>query len=273
MRGVFGQRKDRLYLPAIVWLLFVSAAAVLSPFLFTEASRRMDFRHALEAPSWAHWLGTDSLGRDLLSRMACGCTVSLGIGVGAVCLALWVGTWFGAIAGYYGKQLDRIMMSFVDMMLCFPAIFLILSVVAILGANALNILCIIGLTGWMGTARLVRAEVMTLKERDFVRASRVMGAGDLWILSRHLLPNAMGPVLVNGVLGIANAVLIEAGLSFLGLGVQPPMPSWGNILTDGKATVGIAWWLIVFPGLAIFLTVCSFNVIGEHFRKIQGGGR
>jgi len=153
-------------------------------------------------------------------------------------------------------------------MLCFPRFFLILSVVAIVGPNIFNVMVIIGLTGWMGVARLIRAEILSLKSRDFISASRALGANNFHIIFRHLIPNGIGPVLVSFVFGVAGAILTEAGLSYLGLGVQPPKASWGNILFEGRAVLGVGWWMILFPGLAILITVLSFNLFGEGLRDI-----
>jgi peptide/nickel transport system permease protein len=175
---------------------------------------------------------------------------------------------FGSIAGYYGGRIDSVVMRFVDIMLCFPAFFLILSVIAVLEPSIFTIMAVIGLTSWMGVARLIRSEILTLREREYVLASRVMGASDLWIVARHLVPNAIGPVLVSATLGVGGAILVESALSFLGLGVQPPTPSWGNILMDGKSTLGVAWWLTVFPGIFITLTVLSYNLVGERLRDL-----
>ncbi len=249
------------------WLSGLLLAAVLAPLFLSHHSEAMNFSSLLESPSRDHFFGTDSLGRDLFSRVAVGTRVSLGVAVAAVGLALLIGTLLGAIAGYFGGWRDRVLMALVDIMLCFPTFFLILAVIAILGPGVFNIMIIIGITSWMGTARLVRAEILSLKEREFVLASQALGAKGGWIVLRHLIPNAMGPVMVNAILGISVAILVESGLSFLGIGVQPPTPSWGNILTDGKATLGVAWWLTFFPGLMIFLTVLSANVLGETIRE------
>ena len=261
MKEMFRQKSSWM---AAAWIGSLAAAAALSPWFFSISAAEMDLSHVLEAPSAAHFFGTDPLGRDVLARILSGGAVSLGVSVSAVLLALWVGTWLGAAAGYFGGWVEKSLLVLIDVMLCFPTFFLILAVVAILGPSAWNVMVILGLTGWMGTARLVRAEVLSLKEREFVLAARALGAGSGRILFRHLIPNALGPVFVNGILGISTAVLTETGLSFLGIGVQPPTPSWGNILTDGKATLGVAWWLSLFPGLVLFLTVLSFNVLGER---------
>ena len=227
----------------------------------------MNFQELLLAPSADHLFGTDSLGRDLLLRVLQGACVSLGVSVTAVFVAIALGILVGALAGYFGGGWDRVLMTAVDIMLCFPTFFLILAVIAVLGPGIWNVVLIIGLTSWMGPARLVRAEVLSLKEKEFILAARALGAGDAWILSRHLIPNAMGPVIVNAVLGFASAMLVETGLSFLGIGVQPPVPSWGNILADGKATLGVAWWLTFFPGAAIFLTVLGANLLARRLER------
>ncbi len=250
---------------AIFWLVFWAVIALVSPFVFKSYSQDIRIGQALQAPSFQHWLGTDGLGRDLFLRILCGSSVSLGISFAAVVLALFIGTWVGAIAGYFGGWRDRLLMSVVDVMLCFPFFFLILAVVAVLGPSVWNILWILALTSWMGTSRLVRAQVLSLKEKEFILAARALGANEFWILRKHLIPNALEPVIVSGILGMSGAILAEGGLSFLGVGVQPPTTSWGNLLMDGKATLGYAWWMTFFPGVVIFLTVLSLNVIGDRF--------
>jgi peptide/nickel transport system permease protein len=172
----------------------------------------------------------------------------------------------GAAAGYYGGWIDATIMRFVDVMLCFPAFFLILAVIAFLEPSIWNIMIVIGLTGWMGVTRLVRADFISLRERDFVRAARAIGANDARIIFLHILPNALASILVAATLGIAGAILTESALSFLGIGVQPPIPSWGNILTAGKDNIDIAWWLSLYPGLAILITVVGYNLLGEGIR-------
>ena len=256
---------------AAAWLIFIALFALAGYAGMSARASEMHFQNVLTAPSAAHPFGTDSLGRDLLSRVAQGAAVSLGVAAAAVAIALLLGILIGAVSGYYGAWTDRALMGFVDVMLCFPTFFLILAVIAILGPGLFNIMVIIGATSWMGTARLVRAEVMSLKEREYILAARSMGARDGWILVKHLVPNAMGPVIVNAVLSISSAILAETGLSFLGIGVEPPTPSWGNILMEGRAALGVAWWATVIPGVFIFLTVMSANVLGEelHARRTR----
>ncbi len=245
----------------VILLLFVVAAF---PSLLTDRDpNRIDILRVLEPPSADHPLGTDELGRDVLSRMAHGARISMEVGFVATGIATAIGLLVGLVAGFYGKWVDAVLMRFVDIMLCFPSFFLILAVIAFLGPSILNIMAVIGLTSWMGAARLVRAEMLSLKERDFVAAARAQGAGDLRIIFRHILPNALAPILVWATLGVAGAILVESSLSFLGIGVQPPTPSWGNILTAGKDNIEFAWWLSVYPGLAILVTVLGYYLLGE----------
>ena len=268
MYGDFLRRllKDKLAFVglAVVVLLFLVAvfANVLAPYPPDE----IDVENILMEPTWAHLMGTDPLGRDVLSRIIHGSGVSLSVGFVAVGISTLIGIVLGAVSGYYGGLMDRIIMRFVDIMLCFPTFFLILAVIAFLQPNIWNIMIVIGVTSWMGVTRLVRAEFLSLRERDFVQAAISQGAGGLRIIFLHVLPNAMAPVLVAATLGVASAVLVESSLSFLGLGVQPPDPSWGNMLTEGKDNIEIAWWLSLFPGLAIFITVMGYNLLGEGIR-------
>jgi peptide/nickel transport system permease protein len=203
----------------------------------------------------------------VLSRIIYGARISLLVGFVAVGIATLIGMLVGALAGFYGGLVDAVLMRLVDLMLCFPTLFLILAVIAVLGPSIWNIMVVIGVTGWMGVARLVRAEFLSLKEREFIMAAQALGASDVRLIWRHLLPNALTPVMVSATLGVAGAILTESALSFLGLGVQAPTPSWGNILTMGKDNIEIAWWLSVFPGLAILVTVMSYNLLGEGIRE------
>jgi peptide/nickel transport system permease protein len=225
-----------------------------------------DTKRILAPPSRSHWLGTDQLGRDVLSRVLYGSRTSLAVGFVSVGIATLVGTLLGAVAGYHGGIVDNVIMRLVDLMLVFPRFFLLLAVLAFLKPSIWTIMVVIGLTGWMGVARLVRAEFLTLREREFVIWSESIGAGAFRIIFRHILPNAVAPVLVAMTLGIPAAILTESGLSFLGLGVQPPHATWGNILTDGKDALEIAWWMTLYPGLAILVTVLSYNLLGEGIR-------
>jgi len=242
------------------------AASLLAPFIAPYDPAQIHVDRVLVPPCREHPLGTDQLGRDVLSRIIWGGRISLLVGFVAVGIATAIGVVLGAVAGYYGGWVDGLIMRLVDVMLCFPALFLILAVVALLEPSIWNIMVVIGLTSWMGVARLVRAEFLSLKERDFVLAARSLGARPARIIFVHILPNATGPVFVSAILGIGSAILTESALSFLGIGVQPPTPSWGNMLTAGKDHLKIAYWLSLFPGLAILLTVLGYNLLGEGIR-------
>jgi len=247
----------------VLVLILVSLA---DPWIRPYDYREQNIREILLSPSPNHLMGTDSLGRDVFSRMIRGTHISLLVGFVAVGIATVIGTLLGSISGYYGGWTDRVIMRFVDVMLSFPSFFLILAVIALLEPSIWNIMVVIGLTSWMTVARLVRAEFLSLRERDYVLAVRALGAGDMRIIFWDILPNAMAPVMVSFVLGVAAAVLLESALSFLGIGVQPPEPSWGNILTEGKDNITFAWWLSMFPGMAILVSVLGYNLLGEGLR-------
>ncbi|PIP05524.1 MAG: peptide ABC transporter permease [Syntrophobacterales bacterium CG_4_8_14_3_um_filter_49_14] len=260
----FSRNKVAVAGSVVVILLFI--VSFLAPWIAPYDPSNVNLRMVLAPPSEGHLFGTDQLGRDVLSRMIWGARISLKVGFVATGIAILIGTILGAIAGYYGKWVDAAIMRFTDIMLCFPTFFLILAVIAILEPSIWNIMVVIGATGWMGVTRLVRADFISLKERDFVQAARAIGASDLRIIFNHILPNAMASVLVTATLGVAGAILTESALSFLGIGVQPPTPSWGNILTAGKDNIDIAWWLSLYPGLAILITVLGYNLLGEGIR-------
>lgn len=248
----------------IVVVLFV--IAVLAPFISPFNPNDIDRKHILEPPGARHPLGTDDLGRDVLSRMVYGSRISLAVGFVSVGIATIIGMLLGAVSGYYGGWTDRAIMRFIDIMLSIPTFFLVLAVIAFVGPSIWNIMIVIGFTSWMGVARLVRAEFLSLKEREFVLAAKALGASDMRIILRHIMVNSMAPVFVSAIVGVANAILVESALSFLGIGVQPPTPSWGNMLTAGKDNIEIAWWLSLFPGIAILITVLSYNLFGEGLR-------
>ena len=259
-------RRNQLAMGSGGVVLLLSLAALLAPWMAPYDPSAYDVRQILLPPSFAHWLGTDQIGRDVLSRMLYGARISMAVGFVSVGIAVVVGTLIGSVAAYYGGRVDELLMRFVDLMLNFPRLFLLLTLIALLRPSIWIIMAVIGLTGWMGLARLVRSEILSLKEREFVLSARALGAMDRRIMFRHILPNALVPVLVSATLGVAGAILAESGLSFLGLGVQPPTPSWGNILNEGRANIEIAWWLSVFPGMAILVTVLAYNLLGEGLR-------
>jgi len=258
-------RHNRMALAGGLIILFMFLMAAV-PSLISADPSAIDVSQALLPPGHKHLLGTDDLGRDVLVRMLYGARISLLVGFVEVGLSCLIGIALGSLAGYYGGWIDALIMRFVDIMLCFPTFFLILAVIAFLNPSIWNIMIVIGLTSWMGVARLIRAEFLSLRQRDFVLAAQALGASDARLIFRHILPNAMSPVLVSATLGVAGAILTESALSFLGIGVQPPTPSWGNMLITGKQTLGSAWWLSVFPGLAILITVLGYNLLGEGIR-------
>jgi peptide/nickel transport system permease protein len=260
--------KNPLALSGAVLILCILILALLAPLIAPYDPDTINVKAILLAPSSAHWMGTDGLGRDVWSRMLFGARISLLVGLVAVSISTVIGIMLGALAGYYKGWVDTIIMRLVDIMLSIPSFFLILAVIAFLTPSIVNIMIVIGLTSWMGVTRMVRAEFLSLTEREFVLASRALGASHLRLMLKHCLPNSMTPIIVSAVLGIASAVLIESGLSFLGLGVQPPQASWGNILTDGKEYIQFAWWLSLFPGFAILITVLGYNLLGEGLRDI-----
>jgi peptide/nickel transport system permease protein len=258
--------RNRLAIVGGVVVVCLALLAVLANFIAPWDPNRPDVKQILDPPSKRHLFGTDQLGRDVLSRMLFGARVSLAVGFVSVGIAATIGILLGAAAGYHGGLVDAVIMRLVDLVLVFPRFFLLLAVLAFLKPSIWTIMAVIGLTGWMGVARLVRAEFLALKEREFVLWSQAVGAGAFRIIWRHILPNAMAPVLVAMTLGIPAAILTESGLSFLGLGVQPPHATWGNMLTEGKDTIELAWWLSVYPGLAILVTVLAYNLFGEGIR-------
>jgi peptide/nickel transport system permease protein len=259
-------KKNRLAVGGMFMIVLILLIAIFAAVFSPYDPDKTDVSLKLKPPSPHNYLGTDQLGRDVLSRMLYGSRISLTVGFIAVGISIFIGVLVGAVAGFYGGWVDSFLMRFVDTMLCFPSFFLILTVVALLGPSIFNIMVVIGITSWMGTSRFVRAEFLSLRERDFTQAARALGVKDSRIIFRHILPNALAPVFVTATLSVASAILIEAGLSFLGFGVQPPRPSWGNILTEGRTYIFDAWWLTVFPGFAILIAVLAFNLVGEGLR-------
>lgn len=266
-------RSDRIAIlsTAVIVLLLITALVFwifsLTGIDFPADPNATNLQAKLQPPSFEHWLGTDNLGRDVLSRVLHGSYISLTVGFVAVAVALGIGVGVGAISGYFGGWVDNTLMRIVDSIICFPTFFLILSAVALVGPSLLNIVIVIGLVSWTQTARLVRAEFLTLRESQYVKAARSLGQNAVPIIFRHILPNAAAPIFVTAVIGIPEAILTEAGLSYLGFGVQPPQATWGNIIADGKSYILDAWWLIVFPGMAIFISALAFFLAGDALRR------
>jgi peptide/nickel transport system permease protein len=260
--------KNPLALSGFIIILTILILAIIAPIIAPYDPNFIDINSILLPPSISHLMGTDGLGRDVFSRMLFGAQISLLVGFVAVGIATFIGVVLGSLAGFYRGWVDSLIMRFVDIMLSIPTFFLILAVIAFLTPSIWNIMIVIGLTSWMGVTRLVRAQFFSLRQREYVLASETMGSNHFSIIIKHLLPNSLTPIIVSSVLGIASAVLVESGLSFLGLGVQAPTASWGNILTDGKEYIQFAWWLSLFPGLAILITVLGYNLLGEGLRDI-----
>ncbi len=259
-------RRNRFAVAGGIIVLGMILVSLLAPYITPYAPDALDAYRVLLPPSSTHWLGTDDVGRDVFARLIFGAQISLKVGFISIGIATVIGTLVGLVSGYYGGITDSVLMRFVDIMLCFPTFFLILAVIALREPDIKNIMIVIGATSWMGISRLVRAEVLSIRERDYIMAARAIGCSDARIIFRHILPNAIGPVLVFATLGIAGAILTESALSFLGLGVSPPTPSWGNILSSGKEYLEFAWWLFLFPGLAIMITVLAYYLLGEGIR-------
>ncbi len=259
----------RRYPLAIIGFIIIASIlllALIAPLIAPYDPNAINVKAILLSPNNSHFMGTDGLGRDVFSRMLYGSRISLMVGFVAVGIATVIGIILGAIAGFYRGWVDTLIMRLVDVMLSIPTFFLILAVIAFLTPSIWNIMIVIGLTSWMGVTRLVRAEFLSLRHREFVLAAQALGAKDMRLIFTHLLPNSLTPIIVSSILGIASAVLVESGLSFLGLGVQAPQASWGNILTDGKEYIQFAWWLSLFPGLAILITVLGYNLLGDGLR-------
>jgi len=260
-------RRNPLATGGVVLVCVFVLCALLAPWIAPQDPAQIDLPSRLAHPSLHHWLGTDELGRDILSRVIFGARISLLVGIGVVAGSLALGTLAGSLAGYYGGPLDRFLNVIVmNAFLSFPGILLAIAFVAFLGPGLRNLIFALVLGGWVGYARLVRAQVLACREREFVEAARALGASDARIVLRHILPNIMQPVIVQAAIGMAGAVLAEATMSFLGLGVPPPVPSWGSMLNDGRSHLFDAPHLVLFPAMAVMLAVLAFNFIGDALR-------
>ena len=252
---------------ALAALVLVTVGAVFAERLAPFRPGEQDITQRLKPPGLGgHLLGTDELGRDILSRLLHGARVSLLVGVIAVGLSCPVGMLVGVVAGYAGRRIDDVLMRITEIQLAIPTILLAIAVIGVLGPGLSNVILTLTVTGWTLYARLIRGETLAVKERDYVLAARAAGAGDLRIVGRHVVPNVLSPVIVVAVFAVANMIVLEATLSFLGLGVEPQVVTWGQMLNAGRLYLGTAWWLMTFPGLAIFVTVLSVNLVGDHLR-------
>jgi peptide/nickel transport system permease protein len=253
-------------------LVLIVLSAVLAPWISPHDPLAVNIRHRLAPPAWmehgssAHLLGTDQVGRDLLSRMIHGGRVSLVVGISAVLISATIGVLLGLSAGYFGGNTDWLIMTFVNVMLSFPFVLLALAVIAVLGPSLLNMIFVLGVAGWPIYARVVRAETMAIREREFVLAGRALGMKHLRLVFRQIVPNLVSVIVVIATLQVAQVIILESFLSFLGLGIQPPTPAWGNMLGEGRVYMLNSWWIATFPGLAIFVTTLMINLMGNALR-------
>jgi peptide/nickel transport system permease protein len=259
-------RQHRLALAGLVVIVLLALGAILAPQIAPYPPDEPDVRARRQAPSLVHPMGTDQLGRDQLSRLLHGGRFSLQVGLMATVVAVSVGTLVGAIAGHYGGALDNLLMRIVDLMYTLPRLLVLLLLGAVFKTSLVFIIVLLGLTSWMTVARLVRASFLSLREKEFVEAARAVGVRDRRLIWRHMLPNAAGPIIVAATLGVAGAILVESTLSYLGYGVQPPTPTWGNMLQNAQGELYAAPWLTVFPGLFIFITIMAINFVGDGLR-------
>lgn len=258
-------KQNKIAVLGTFMFLVLVITALIGP-LFVRSPEKIELSNITNPPSLKHIFGTDDIGRDLLARAVYGARVSLSVGMVAVTIAIFLGSFYGSISGFFGGVIDELMMRFVDVMLAIPTIFLILAVQVMLKPSIYNVMVIIGLTSWMGVARMVRGEFLSQKEREFITAAKARGIGQLSLMFKHILPNAKAPIIVAASLGMADAILTESVLSFLGLGVQPPHASWGNMLENAQAYMLQAWWMAVIPGILILIAVLSLTFIGEGLR-------
>jgi peptide/nickel transport system permease protein len=251
---------------AVIMLVLLVLTAIVGPFLVSYDPLAMDLDNLKQPPSAEHLLGTDSIGRDILSRLVAGARISLSVGIIASALSLCIGIFFGLIAGYFGNRVDAFFSQIFDIFLAFPSLLLAIGISAVMPPGLTSVMLAITLVGWAGFARLVRGITLSLKEQTYVEASQSLGASAARILYKHILPNALPLVIVAGSLRVGGFILLEAALSFLGLGVQPPTPTWGSMISLNRAYINSAPWMVIFPGLAISITVISFNLLGDFLR-------
>ncbi|MDH5406774.1 MAG: ABC transporter permease [Candidatus Aminicenantes bacterium] len=259
-------KKNRLALVGLIIVAGLLVVGLFAPFLSPYSVREQDLPNRLSQPSWKHPFGRDEFGRDILSRVIFGARVSLWVGLTVVTISAALGILLGSISGYYGGAVDEVIMRVIDILLAFPGILLAIAMAALLGPGLNNVIVALSMISWVAYARLVRGEVLKVREMPYVEAAKVVGASSPRIIFRHILPNIMAPVIVQATLGIAGVIIAEASLSFLGLGVQPPTPSWGNMLSDGILHMMDAPHLTIFPGLAIMVVVLGFNFLGDGLR-------
>ncbi|MGL4629026.1 nickel transporter permease [Cetobacterium sp.] len=261
-------KRNKMALFGLVILVIIVLLALFADQIanYDQVVIKQNLRMRLKPPSSAHWLGTDEFGRDIFARLVHGARVSLKVGILAVGIAIVIGGFLGAIAGYYGGKLDNIIMRVMDIFLAVPSILLAIAIVSALGPNLLNLMIAVSISSIPRYARIVRASVLSIRDQEFIEAARAIGASDARIIFRHIIPNSLAPVIVQGTLGVANAILSTAGLSFIGLGIQPPAPEWGSMLSGGRQYLRYAWWVTTFPGVSIMITILSLNLLGDGLR-------
>ena len=259
-------KKNKIATASLFVLLFLVFLSIFADWIAPYSYFEQNLRDLLQGPSKAHWLGTDQYGRDILSRLIYGTRISLSVGVVAVGLALLLGGILGAAAGYYGKRVDNMIMRCMDIMLSIPSVLLAVAIVATFGTSLLNLMIATGVSTIPGYARLIRAEILSNKDQEYVEAARAVGAGDFEIITKHILPNCMAPILVQATFGVATAILTVAGLSFVGLGLQPPIPEWGSMLSEARSYIRDYAYMLISPAAAIALTVFCLNALGDGLR-------
>lgn len=259
-------RKNKMAVGSAVFLLILILVAIFAPFLAPYGANKQNINIMLQKPSGAHWFGTDAFGRDVLSRVIYGARISLEVGFVAVVFSVTIGGIVGAISGFYGGKLDNIIMRFMDILLAIPGILLAIAIVNVLGPGLINVMIAVGIASIPTYARIVRASVLSIRDQEYVESARAIGERDGAIIFKYILPNCMAPIIVQSTLGVAWAILSAAGLSFLGLGLQPPTPEWGAMLSEGRQYIFNAYWVTTFPGLAIVLVVLALNIFGDGLR-------
>lgn len=261
-------KRNKMALFGLIILVIIVLLALFADQIanYDQVVIKQNLRMRLQPPSAKHWLGTDEFGRDIFARLIHGARVSLKVGIVAVGIAIAAGGFLGAIAGYYGGKLDNVIMRIMDIFLAVPSILLAIAIVSALGPNLLNLMVAISISSIPRYARIVRASVLSIRDQEFIEAAKAIGASDARIILRHIIPNSLAPVIVQGTLGVAAAILSTAGLSFIGLGIQPPAPEWGSMLSGGRQYLRYAWWVTTFPGVAIMITILSLNLLGDGLR-------
>ena len=261
-------KRNKMAVLGLIILIILVLLAVFADVIanYDNVVIKQNLAYRLQGPSAAHWLGTDEFGRDIFARLVHGTRVSLQVGIVAVGISIVIGGILGAVAGYYGGKLDNTIMRIMDIFLAVPSILLAIAIVSALGPSIINLMLAISISSVPSYARIVRASVLSIRDQEFIEAAKAIGASNTRIIFRHIIPNSLAPVIVQATLGVASAILSTAGLSFIGLGIQPPAPEWGSMLSGGRQYLRYAWWVTTFPGVAIMITILSLNLLGDGLR-------